>query len=593
MKGFLVSHGEKIAFVLVALVAGWSLFMSLTSLRATEVLPEADVRAIKKIGDELKTKKAPPKVLAPYGEWLGANLDGHGIYALAVGPVASPRVYEPPFMAEVIIKGKPVDGNIGLPSGLSAKGDRGKVTFSWSGSAVTDMRVLRYEVFRREEDGDWGAEAVYADAATTLVDKKVKPETEYAYKVRAVGVPTPRDDKRPVRPLTPPLVKQGEVWLTAFVGDAGNINAMTPSNIDFECSNVFNRFGEDYANIVIKRWNNEKDDWDLFRTEPGIKVGNKVVGTRRYGPGGSKVETFDSGYILKEIVDEVRTETVIVRRLVEDPPGSGNVVWKDVPVEVQKRVQEIVLEKEDGSQKLIVPVGKGRKKIEKKRDDKSAGAAARPTGAAGGIADLRSMFEKRAGGEERKTPDGTAAVPAAPAAPATVRLQDARTSVRLTFPAGWAVAGDMAADLGIGATGATLLNDGKVTAYKGTVAESGVVIADKPLNEDEKRRLIGPTGGEPDPKKEARLLATGLLRMDREILQNIEPRGAVQTRHTEAGKTVGMYAFAYAEGQDSVIVTKYCATSPGHLYVLSFVCAEKDFDSLQKGFNNIVYGWTW
>ncbi|MHC5056003.1 MAG: hypothetical protein ACYTKD_14945 [Planctomycetota bacterium] len=590
MKGFLVNHGEKIFFVLVALIAGWSLFSSLTSLRATEVLPEADVRAIKKIDGELKTKKAPPKVLAPYGEWLGANLDGHGIYALAVGPVASPRVYEPPFEGTPPTEVEEVPGKIGLPSGLSAKGDRGRVTFGWSPSAVTNMRVSRYEVFRREEGGEWSAEPVYADTGTTFVDKKVKPEAEYAYKVRAAGVPVPPDANTTVKPLAPPLVKQGEAWLTAFVGDAGNINAMTPSNIDFECSNVFERYGEKYANIVIKRWNNENDDWDRFKTEPGIKVGEKVVGTRPKDPFGTTKETLDSGYILKRVIDEIRTETTTVRRLVEDPPDSGKVVWKDVEVELQKRVQEIVLEKEDGSQKLIVPVGKGEKKIEKKRDDKSAGAAARPTGAAGGIADLRSMFEKRAGAAEQEKPDGT---PAAPAAPATVRLQDARTSVRLTFPAGWAVAGDMAADLGIGAIGAALLDDGKVTAYKGTVAKSGVVIADKPLNEDEKRRLIGPVGGEPDPKKEARLLATGLLKMDREAIQSIEPRGGVRTRNTEVGKSIGVYAFAYAEGQDKVVVTRYCATSPGHLYVLSFVCAEKDIDSLQEGFNSIAFGWTW
>ncbi len=590
MKALLANHGEKLFFVLVAGLAGWSLYASLTSLGATEHLPASDIAAIEKIDKELRTKKAPPKTAAPYGEMLQANLDGHGIYAAAVGTIESPAFYEPPFMGTPPTVGTEVVGKIAPPTGLSATPDRAKVTFSWTASATAHMEVMRYDVHRCEESGTWSAEAVYAGPATSFIDKKVKPETEYAYKVRAVGVPDASGDEVIIKPAAPPLVRQGEVWITAFVGEAGDAKAMTPSNVDFECNNVFNRFGEDYANIVIKRWSSEKDDWHRFKTEPGIKVGDKVVGTRRYGIAGQEVETFDSGYILKKTVDEVRTVKKTVKKYVVDPV-TGKVVKRDVEIETPESVQEIVLEKPDGSRSLIVPVGKGKATIRKKKP--KDGAAAKPKDAAGGIADMRKLFEKSTSSSEGEERPGRAGRPAAPAAPATVRLDDARTSIKLTFPAGWAATGDMATDLGVGAAAATLLSDGTVTAYKGTAAKSGVVVADRPLNESEKKALLGRADGKVDGEREVLLLAAGLLRMDKEILDGIEVRGKARTRSTEAGKVISTYVLIVTEGQSKTAIKRYCATSPGHLYVLSFVCGEQDLATLEKSFNGIVYGWTW
>jgi len=589
MKALLANHGEKLVLVLVAGIAGWSLYSSLTSLGATEHLPASDIAAIEKIDKELRTKKAEPKTIAPYGDTLQASLDGHGIYALVVGVVESPRVYEPPFLGRVEVKNPEVVGKIGLPAELTATPDRGKVTFSWTASAAPNMRVMRYDVHRREEGGAWSAEAVYAGPATSFIDKKVKPETGYAYKVRAVGVPEATAENTTVKPEVPPLVKQGEVWLTAFVGEAGETSATTPSNVDFECSNVFSRFGEDYANIVIKRWNSDKDDWYRFKTEPGIKVGDKVVGTRRYGMGGMQAETFDSGYVLKQVIDEIRQIEVWVWVWVEEPPGSGIVVKKKVKKMVPKRVQEIILEKPDGSRKLIVPVGRGKTTVAAKKP--KGGGAAGSAPAAGGIADLRRLFESTAGtsGVEKKVTGNAAA----PAAPATVRLENARTSVRLTFPAGWSASSDIAADLGVGTAGVMLLNDGKVTAYKGTVAKSGIIVADKPLNESQKQKLIGRAAGKLDATREALLLASGLARMDMEILPSIEMKGKARTMNTAEGKAIGTYVFSVAEAQSKTVVKRYCATSPGHLYVLSFVCTEQDFEKLEEGFNAIAFSWTW
>ena len=206
---------------------------------------------------------------------------------------------------------------------------------------------------------------------------------------------------------------------------------------------------------------------------------------------------------------------------------------------------------------------------------------------------MRKLFEKSTSSSEGEERPGRAGRPAAPAAPATVRLDDARTSIKLTFPAGWAATGDMATDLGVGAAAATLLSDGTVTAYKGTAAKSGVVVADRPLNESEKKALLGRADGKVDGEREVLLLAAGLLRMDKEILDGIEVRGKARTRSTEAGKVISTYVLIVTEGQSKTAIKRYCATSPGHLYVLSFVCGEQDLATLEKSFNGIVYGWTW
>ena len=597
MKGFLIRHGEKLFLLVVALVAGWSLFQSLKSLGTTENISEGDKNKIDKIARELANKKAPPEVAAPYGDWLQANLDGHGIYALTAGRFPSPLVYEPPFQSKKVVRRiEVVDGRIPLPAGLKAEPDRAKITFSWTAPSMdgTNMEILRFEVYRRKEGGAWGAEPVYTGDATSFEDRNLSPETEFAYKVRAVGVADTSDDTKKVIPQ-PPLVRQGAVWLTAFAGDAGDVSAMTPSNIDFECSNVFVRFGEKYANIVVKRWDGGQDDWLLFKTTPGIKVGDRVIGVRRYGRGRMLKETFDSGYILKQIVDEIRKIEVIREILIEDPPGSGIVVKKTVTTLVPKRVQEIILEKADGSQKITVPVGKGKKTIEKKKD-KSKEKKER-TGTSGGVDDFRKLFESSSGAPEPAKPSEgekrPAAAAAAPAAPA-VTLAQARTATNLVFPDGWVATGDMAGDLGVAADWGAVLENGKAAAYKGTVASSGVVIADKPFSDDEKKTILGTAGGKLDAKAEANRLATRLADMDWDYLMDfkgLERKGEVQTRKTDAGKVVGFYTFT--TGADKETVTRYFALSPGRLYALSFVCKTSDLATLQKVFDEMVSGWTW
>jgi len=597
MKGFFVRHGEKLFLVVVALIAGWSLFQSLKSLGTTEHVSEADKSKIEKIARELATKKAPPKVPAPYVDWLQANLDGHGIYALTVGKFPSPRVYEPPFETTTVGPTiTEVPGRIPLPAGLEAEPHRAKITFSWTAPTASNMRILKFEVYRRKEGGAWGAEPVYTGTATSFEDRNLSPETEYAYKVRVVGVADTSDETRKVIPQSPPLVKQGSVWLTAFVGDAGNVSAMTPSNVDFECSNVFTRFGEKYANIVIKRWDSKQDKWLRFKTTPGIRVGDKVIGVRRYGRGNMLKETFDSGYILKQIVDEIRKIEVIREILVEDPPGSGIVVKKTVKTLVPKRVQEIILEKADGSQKITVPVGKGKSIHEKKSKPEDKPKDKKKP--AGGLDDFKKLFESSGGRSDPAKPSGGEKRPVAtaPRAAPAVTLAQARTAMKLTFPDGWVATGDMAGDLGVGRAWSGVLQDGKAAVYKGTVPNSGVVIADKPFGEEDKRRLM------PNLKKGAsdasvlESLAVGVQRSTGNSLVGVEgyePLGGIEVSKTAAGKAVSSYSFAFTDGQAKSVVKRYFALSADRMYALAFVCLEKDLESQQKVFDEMVSSWTW
>ena len=87
--------------------------------------------------------------------------------------------------------------------------------------ANTYMKIVEYEVYRRKEGDPWGAKPVYTGTGTSFENRNLSPETEYAYKVRVTGVADTSDPKKKVIPKSPPLVKRGAVWLTAFAGEVG------------------------------------------------------------------------------------------------------------------------------------------------------------------------------------------------------------------------------------------------------------------------------------------------------------------------------------------------------------------------------------
>ncbi len=599
LKAFLIHHGEKLFVLVVALVAGWSLFTSLKSLGASDVLPKADTEDIRKIAKELDTKVAPPKVAAPYGEWLQANLDGHGIYALAVGAVRSPLVYEPPSMA----KGpgtqvEEVPGRIGLPGGLSAVPGRGKVTFSWTVPTVTDMSVSLCDVLRREEGGEWGAKPVYSGAGTSFVDKDVKPETVYAYKVRAAGVPAPAKENTIVKPEG--LSRVGDLWYTAFAGGNGRVSAMTPSNIDFECKGTMIRFGTEYARIIVKRWNNMKEKWDDFTTEYeqddgdrkyGVAVGEKVIGQEILDPRDGIItpetprEIFDSGYVVKEIKKEIGTKKVPQRYI--KPDGTWGERWVDVGMVIH----EVILVNPAKNSTVTVPVGKGKTKIKKTQEDKPKDT--KPGSPGGDIGDLRALFESRGGPSKPKKDAVTG--PESAGAPAA---GNPGATVKLVLPEGWSPTEELA-ELGIGVVGVAYLGEGKVTVHKGPTANSGVVVGDRFFDggsydgEDMRKLRRGQGDLAGSAEKQASFLATNLLARAKEAFQGLTTKSSPKTVTTAAGNTVGTFAFVYSEGQEKVAVMRYGAFAPLQLYTLSFVCREKDYEKLRGAFEKIATSWTW
>ena len=72
-----------------------------------------------------------------------------------------------------------------------------------------------------------------------------------------------------------------------------------------------------------------------------------------------------------------------------------------------------------------------------------------------------------------------------------------------------------------------------------------------------------------------------------------EPLPDMNVVRTPAGKLVGSSSFAVSEGQDKTIVKRYFALSAGRLYALAFVCLERDLETQQKVFDEMVASWTW
>lgn len=595
MKAFFVNHAEKLFLVVVVLLAGWSLLGSYGSLTAPSVLSVENQNAKDIIDRTIRTRQAEPVPVAPYREWLRANLDGYGIHARATGPVRAPIVHEPPFGSAIREGVTEVPGRLGLPGKPSAASDRARVTVSWAAPKPQEnMRAVKFEVLRREEQGPWSAQPVYAAAGLTFIDKDVKPETTYAYKIRAFAEPVPPTEMHTVVPEG--LTRAGQLWHTAFVGEGGDVAATTPSDIDFKCSNIATTLEGQVASIVILQWSKEDEGWREFKTEPGIPVGGKVIGTRMIIVNGVTTgkETLDSHYIVKEMKDYFKDVPVPGFKWVLNETTNKP---EKVPVTNyrKQRVQEVILKKDDGTGDVTVPVGKGattrqKEPTGKKPDDKKPG-----DGATGGVEGFRDMFTRGAasagepaGGEEAATPAGPTGVPEG-----MTRFEDARTTARLMLPKAWTVTDAFAGRLGLFIKASDELNKGLVAAYMGEVEKSGVVIADRALVDAELEALLGKSPAGLPAEEAAGLLAGGLLKDASGVFPKLKAEGEGRAVRTQAGRFAGALAFTYDEGDGSIAIARYCAATPGHLYLLSFVCREKDYESLKGSFEEIAARWTW
>ncbi|MHC4503112.1 MAG: fibronectin type III domain-containing protein, partial [Planctomycetota bacterium] len=201
MKDFLKRHGEKVFLVVMALVCGWSLVGSVRSLGKPSVLPQEDQDAIARIRKQIRDGRPPPRNIAPYQEWLGANFDAHGIgKSTKAGPPPPERlVYGVPEKEGPRERHRPpVDGKLGLPGKLAVEASRARITVTWSAAEVTHARVDRYEVFGLKGKGERPEEPVGSAPGgagpLSFIHSNLAPETTYSYWIRAVAKAAPPDN---------------------------------------------------------------------------------------------------------------------------------------------------------------------------------------------------------------------------------------------------------------------------------------------------------------------------------------------------------------------------------------------------------------
>ena len=177
------------------------------------------------------------------------------------------------------------------------------------------VMILKFEVFRKEEGGAYGAEPVAvlepdADGRAAFKDTGVEPEKRYTYKARAMGAThapeehgggeaSPKKRRKVIRPEGVDEVRLGDAvaWLTPFSAEA---SVETPSDVGLELLGIFGDPPDWSSRIRIRQWSAEFDKWDegTFSIGEGEAIGGARVVKR---PRGQESVEFDSGCVLVKI----------------------------------------------------------------------------------------------------------------------------------------------------------------------------------------------------------------------------------------------------------------------------------------------------
>ena len=173
------------------------------------------------------------------------------------------------------------------------------------------VKVLRFELFRREEGEEYGgkplalldAETVSEGAArASFLDGQVGPKKRYTYKVRAVGMvepQSPEEEREILRPQgAEEILVDGKVaWVTPFSTKAVT---RTHADVELELLGIVGEPPDLAASIRIRRWDRETDVW--YKSTFIIREGEPIRGERivKLSLGQQKIR-LDSGYILVKI----------------------------------------------------------------------------------------------------------------------------------------------------------------------------------------------------------------------------------------------------------------------------------------------------
>lgn len=629
MKDFLKRHGEKVFLVAMALVCGWSLVGSVRSLGKPSVLPQEDQDAIAKIRRQIQNGRPPPSKIAPYQEWLGANFDAHGIAkATGAGPPPPVRlVYKRP---EEAGGGTPrptrkVEGSLGRPGKPAAKASRARVMVTWSTPPLppgvkSHVKVVRYEIFSLKGEGEPPEEPVGSEPGGrgpfSFTHSDLAPETTYFYWVRAVAKPAPPDSRTMVVPPDEGVtVKEDSgLWFSEL---AGPVSDTTLSNVDFECSKIYQQLDKQLAKIVIKVWTTEEGEtgWKRYETDPGVGIGEKIVGKEILKKGvilgqGVKRKEFDSGYTLKDI----KRETIKVPKKVWRYTADGK--RKLVTIYVDKLVHYVLIESKEKGRLLRADVGKtgdgeiahpvidGKVRPSTPSDAPSAKSKPEPKSKPKPKDDdplAKAKREMEGAGARRPTPEApTDAAPGEkPRAPEALQapegfklVKGTESAAKVLVPKSWA-AGLELDDIIRGRLLMWDVSADSVAAWGGDVPGCGMVLSDKAMPHAELTALIGrPTEGL-SAKKIVGLVCDVLKKKSLESLAGAAARGENWSVSTKAGTPAAAFAMKVADQGGPLMVAKYFALAPGRLYTVSLFCKAGDYEAQKGAFDKIVGTLDW
>ncbi len=587
---FLSAHGEKLFFVLVLGIGGWSFYGSVTSLQSGTLLPPRAKVLLKNIArDHVRLTPPAPRELT-YADRLEGTLRLAGP---ETGPQFAPwKIWPPPREGGT----EYVQGRLGVPGALKAKGGRARATLSWSvPSPLQYVRIVTYEVFKWETGAEPKAEPTFPAEGTTLtdtslVDEDVEADKTYFYKVRAVGAADPKEDNQFVeRPEgTTQIVVDGEKrWVTGFSGEE---SATAFSNIEF----VFIRSHAPWevltAVIKIRNWNVEKGDWDVYDTSPGIPKGERIKGYRTVV---ATKEWFDSGYVFESVGEDTKKIEAGKRW-----------VWKETPEGELIRVEETyyrtvtihyMMVRKDGTEltrKVVM------KSDLKHLDESERGSSTRiritprraepekeeETGEVDFEEERRGMIG--AGDVKPAAADGTgggARTPARTPGPThgMVEYDQNHRTINFKVPANWT---EVPGAFSYGDEANKALMEGFVVAYSGSRDDMKMVVQ-KVFEAD------GPHGEGTD--EVVRGYADALKKRTLAAFPESQLKADTSVMAGQKGRRLAYFTVTTRVGDKDLTVARYCGYATKKKHMITFVCKSEDYEALSGTFLKVVGTFWW
>ncbi len=287
-------------------------------LVALSTEPSEVEEAVRIVGDVLAAPAVEAAGCFPSFDYSGraeASLSCNGCAAKVVEAVPAHLFHA--LAPKAVRKHAPiskVQARFGPPAVLNAAADHGKIDLVLARSEEDEhVRIVRFELFRREEGGSRGEEpfAVLepgADGRAVFADLKVRPKTRYAYGARAVGVPdAPRGDggaaepkkQKMVRPEGVEDVAVGDVtgWRTPF---SAEVWARVPGDVELELVGIVGEPPDWSARTRVRQWNAGFNAWDeaTFTIAEGEAIGGREIIRR---PARQEWVDVDSGHVLERI----------------------------------------------------------------------------------------------------------------------------------------------------------------------------------------------------------------------------------------------------------------------------------------------------